>query len=339
VTDIIKGRTAARFVKALAATDNRAAAEAYVASTNWLGADRIKAAVSAITGSNEPALVAVGASFMEAVSMRTIVGRLQDRVRRLPLRTPMIRQTAGSTAVWVPEGGNIGLSRGAYVRDPGLPALKVAGASIVTRELVRDFATDMLVSRDLEQACAQAIDLAFANPGNAGVAGESPASVFYGATEIPSSGSTTAAFRADFLALVAAFDGNLDTAALVCDTTTALQIGLMPATMGASVIAVGGDSRLVGLPAFFSDTVPRDGGGMLGLIDLDRVEVVGMDQAELRVSREASVMMSDAPDEDSPAPMSLFQSNTVGLLALAYANWRAAPGAACFISGIDYTGA
>jgi HK97 family phage major capsid protein len=338
VNDTVKGRTAARFLKAKAATENNASAEAYVAATNWLAAERIKAAIGSVAGSNAPALMAVGADFMAGVSTRTIAGRVLDRVRRLPVNTPVIRQTVRHTADWVAEGNNVPVSRGVYVLDGALPLLKVAGMSAITKRLVEDYASDLLVTRDLQQVCAEALDLAFANPANAGTADEKPASVFYGTTAIASSGSTAAAFRADFLALVAAFDGNLDTAAIVTDTTTALQIGLMTATMGASVIAVGGDSRLVGLPAFFSDAVPRDGsGGMLGLIDLDRIDVVGMEQAELAIGRDATLMMSTDPETDAPRPVSMWQTNTVALMALAYANWRAAPGAACYISGTDYT--
>ncbi|MBH2010055.1 MAG: phage major capsid protein [Xanthomonadaceae bacterium] len=340
MNDIIKGRTAARYIKALAATENRGAAEAYAEATNWLGANKIKDAIGAVAGTNSPALLAVGADFMAAVSARTIAGRILDRVRRLPVNTPVIRQTGKHIASWVQEGHNIPMSRATFAVDASLPLLKVAGLTAVTKRLAEDYAADVLLTRDLQRVCAVAIDLAFADPGNAGVADEAPASVFHGATEIPSSGSTAAAFRADFLALVAAFNGNLDTAAIVCDTTTALQIGLMPATMGSSVIAVGGESRLMGLPAFFSDTVPRgDDGGILGLIDLDCIDVVGMDQAELAISRDATLMMSDNPDTDAPRPISMWQTNTIGLLASAYANWRAAPGSAAFISGTDYTGA
>jgi HK97 family phage major capsid protein len=339
------GRLATRYLKAIAATDNNLAAESFAEAMRWAEGDRVKAAVSAYTTNNAAALLPVGASFMAAVAPRTIVGRLMDRLRVLPARTPVVRQTGGATATWVKEGDAIAVQAGTFVRDPQLHLLKVAAISVLTKELSQAWDGEDLITRDLQRACAEALDAAFADPGNAGVAEESPASVFYGAPSVPSSGPTASDFRADFVALMNAFEGNLDTAALITDTTTALQLALIPDLVGDSLITVTGESRLVGMPMYFSTSVPRDsGGGFLGLLDLDRTDVVGLTQAELSVSREAAIQMDSAPTMSSTVPtatqvVSLFQVNSTGLLAAVYANWRTAPGAAAYISGVDYTGA
>lgn len=334
------GRLAARYLKAVSATDNFEQTLQFIDASRWIEGDRLKAAVSAYTTNNAEALITVGASFMAAVRARTLAGRLLNRVRKLPLNTPVIRQTAGARAVWVMEGNPIAMTAGTFVRDSALPELKVAGISVITRELTLASEADSLVSRDLERACAEALDLSFADPSNAGTVDESPASIFFGATSIPSSGPDASNFQSDFLALLEAFEGNLDTAAIICDTLTALQVSLLGQAIGDCQISLTGESRLVGLPVFFSTAVPRDSsGGMLGLVDLDRVDIVGMNRAELTVSREASIQMSDSPASGATNVVSLWQANGVGLLAQAYANWRAAPGAAVYISGTDYKGA
>lgn len=333
---IQKGLTAARYLKVKAAHTDDLSAAAHIDAARWLHGDTLKAAVAGFSSSNSPALQTIGGDFMAAVRERSIVGKLRERMRGVPLNTPVIRQTAGVNATWTAEGAPVAVERGTYVKDAPLELLKVCGISVVTKELAQAYGADRLISVDLEAACAAALDSAFTDPSNAGTPGKKPASVFSGASNVPSAGPGAAGFRADLNALLNGFGGNLDTSVVIADTATAVQL----ATMGLSNIEVDvtGESRLAGLPMVSSTAVPA---GFIGLVDLNRVDAVGMDSAELSVSREADVLMSDAPTMSSTTPtatqmVSLFQVGAVGLLASVPANWRAAPGAARYITGASY---
>jgi len=192
------------------------------------------------------------------------------------------------------------------------------------------------VLRDLARASVQAMDEAFADPSNAGVANEQPASVFYGAPSVVSTGDLVA----DMTALIDAYGGNLSTAAIVTSSKIAMQLGLLD--VGAS-INLAGESSFMGIPLVASDSTPEDsGGGMIGLIDQDRIALSGATTAELSVSTEASIQMLDNPTNNSLVPtattlVSLWQTNSVGLLSKIVVNWRAAPGAAAYMTGVDYS--
>jgi len=329
------GLLASRYLKSRAAGNPREA-EAFADAHRY--GDVVKAAVTAITSGNSPALLEVGADFMAAVRARSIVARALANMRKLPVNTPSVRQTAGARASWVTEGGAVPLSDGVYTKDAALDLLKVAAITPVSRELARAGTADLLLSRDLVAACAEAIDEAFCDPTNAGLAGNSPASVFYNASAGASAGPGAEGFRADVDELMAAFAGNLDTAALVCDSRTVMQL----AALEVGIRFNGREATFAGLPVLYSTAVPRAAnGGMLGLVDLDRVTVVGMEEAELAASREASLLMADNPDMSSVTPKAaqlvpMFQTGTIALMGTVYANWRAAPGAACYIGQVDY---
>lgn len=339
MNDFAAGRFAARYIKALAATNNVMAAESFVAATNWSDASRVKAAVSAMSTGNASALTPVGWDFLAAVRPRTILGRLRERARRLPFYTQTMRQTAGTRATWVREGGPIAVTAGAFTKDGALVPRKVAGIAVVTEELARASDADQILTRDLENACIAALDEAFADPANAGVADERPASVFYGAPVVPSSGSDAAALRADLLALLDAYEGDLSSATLITSNKVAMQIGLMPAFAGSTVIDLVGDSRLAGLPLLASDSTPTDtSGSILGIVDLNRLEIGGLTEAEVTTSMEAAIQMNDTPTPGATTLVSLYQTDSVGILAKIITNWRAAPGAAAYIGGADYRG-
>lgn len=330
------GLLASRYLKSLAGAENRREAEAFADGRRY--GDVVKAAVTAITGSNSPALLEVGADFMAAVRARSVVARALVHMRKLPVNTPTVRQTAGASASWVSEGLAVPLSNGVYTKDAALDLLKVAAITPVTLELARASSADLMLSRDLVAACAEAIDQAFCDPSNAGLAGNSPASVFYNASAGASAGPGAEGFRGDVDTLLASFTGNLDTAAIVCDTRTVMQL----AALDVGIRFDGKEATFAGLPVIYSTAVPRDSaGGMLGLVDLDRVTVVGMEGGELTASREASLLMDDNPDMSSVSPKAaqlvpMFQTGTVALMGAVYVNWRAAPGAAAYVTGADY---
>src|SRR5690606_24298497 len=89
-------------------------------------------------------------------------------------------------------------------------------ASMAALEAVGERA-ERALETDLRRALVAVLDDAFIAPGNAGVAGEVPASVTYGTAALASSGDAAA----DLKALIAAFGGDLTTASFVTDPVTA----------------------------------------------------------------------------------------------------------------------
>lgn len=128
--------------------------------------------------------------------------------------------------------------------------------------------------------------------------------------------------------------------AIVTSSKIAMQLGLLD--VGAS-INLAGESSFMGLPLVASDSAPADSsGGLIGIIDQDRIVLAGATEASLEVSREASIQMLDNPTNNSVTPtattmVSLWQTNSVGLLAKITVNWRAAPNSAAYLVGVDYS--
>lgn len=320
------GLLASRYLKSVAGADAPGQAARFAEERRY-GDTIVKAALGAASSSSAPALQEVHADFLAAVRARSLVGRLLPRLRRLPPRTPTIRQTGGTSATWVPEGASVPLTAGTFAKDASLQALKVAAIAATTRELARAGIADTLIGDDLIRECAAAVDAKFAST-DAAVTDTSPAGVFNGATT-----SASLDPRTDIDTLLSAI-ANVDNAVFITSTRTAAQLALMELAS----ISPHGESTLAGLPLYFSDAVPA----VLGLVDAARIELVGFDAAELDVSHEGTLVMDTAPDSSSTTPkaatqVSLWQTRTVGLSGEIFVNWRAAPGAAAYVTGVDYS--
>ena len=325
------GLLASRYLKSMAGADAPGQAARFAEERRY-GDTIVKAALGAASSSSAPALQEVHADFLAAVRARSLVGRLLPRLRRLPPRTPTIRQTGGTSATWVPEGASIPLTAGTFAKDVQLQVLKVAGIAATTREMARAGIADTLIGDDLIRACAAAVDAKFAST-DAAVTDTSPAGVFNGASAGSSAGHGADGARADVDALLAALVGNIDSAVFITNTRSAAQLAMLDL----AVLNPSGESTLAGLPLYFSDAVPA----VLGLVDAARIELVGFDAAELDVSHEGTLVMDTAPDSSSTTPkaatqVSLWQTGTVGLSGEIFVNWRAAPGAAAFVADVDY---
>ncbi|CAM3745503.1 phage major capsid protein [Bordetella tumulicola] len=325
------GRTAARFLKALAATSgNPIGASAFIDEKRWLDGPQIKAAVDMLTQGNTPSLQgSVGGDFMLAVRPATIIGRL-PLLRRVPVNIRLVYQTDGVRAYWVPERRNKPMSAGRFTDAGSIAARKVIALTVITEELARAGNGDDLITRDLQAAAVERLDSSFIDQANAGVVDEEPASITYGATAIP--GTTDPAV--DIRAALAAFNGRLESAAWIMHPTVAASLNLRGGAFE-TVNALGG--TLVGIPVVTSSAVPLDSNGSsITLLDQDSIEYAGLDGAQLRVSTEAAIEMESDPTTGASTLVSLYQTNSVGLIAEMYANWRARPGAVVVIQGASY---
>ncbi|MER9233637.1 phage major capsid protein [Mesorhizobium sp. M0622] len=291
----------------------------------------LRAAVASGTYADMGSDFAVAATaFFELVAQMSVVGRMAG-LRRVPLRTRLLSVVSGSTAYWVGEGKAKPVTRAVYASD-SLAPLKVAGLTVATIELLEspDLAAEMTIRADMLRAIVEAIDVAFLDPANAGVADVSPASITNGIVPIAASADA----GADLAALVAAFEGNLDSAYLI--TTPTLGASLSSADRP-NVGARGGE--LLGIPVLTSRSAPA---GAIILADAAGL-AAGEGEAEIRTSRAATIEMLDAAlvgDATTGAAaetVSLYQTNSVAILSERAINWQVArPGSVALITGAAY---
>ncbi|SSW73264.1 hypothetical protein AVE30378_05626 [Achromobacter veterisilvae] len=330
-----KGRLAARFIKAMAISKGMGSvAKGYIESTNWLDQAQLKAAVEAMTTGNSSSLARdVGADFIALVRPETILGRLAN-IRRVPFLTRLMRQTAGPKGHWVAEGNPKPVAASTFAKDEGLPPRKVVALSAMTDELAQASNAEDIISRDLAAATVEAMDLAFIDPANAGEPDERPASVIYGADSIPATSDPAADLKKATAALVAN-GGNLRTASWILHPDMAVALNMRGGAFE-TVGALGG--TIAGLPAITSSAVPLGSSGSpIALVDANGIQVGGNTDASLRTSTEASILMETDPESGASQLISLWQTDSLAMMAEIYVNWRVGrPGSTVYIDGADY---
>lgn len=338
-----RGRLAGRFLKTLILAGRQPdAIGGYLDVQRWVDGGTVKAAIGSLVVGDVGGRSAleVAHDFMTVVRSRSILGQLIDRklIRVIPDHTPLILQTTGAAAAWHAEGTAVALTGQVFERVPRMDLMRVSAASVATRDLLAADGFEERLLADLVSAVAEAIDGAFIDPSNSGSAVQ-PASVLFGAPSVNASGADAAAVVADLGDLLDTFGGRLVRSFFV--TTPALAARLVLLLPSAAISLVPGQEHLLGRPLLTSDSVPTDTSGtIVALVDGDRVEVAGMATAELDVSTEATVEMTDTPTTSSVTPaqaqlVSLWQTNCAGLLGTALLNWRASGGCA-FIGGANY---
>ena len=266
----------------------------------------------------------------------------------MPFRVPLIGQTSGGDGYWVGEGQAKPLTKFDFSRTT-LEPLKVANIAVASMEVVRDSSpsADVIIRDQLAAALRERLDIDFIDPAKASSAGVSPASILYGLSAIPATGTGDADdIRADIKALFGAFiaANNAPTSGVfVMSATTALALSLMQNPLGQSEfqgISMNGGT-LFGLPVIVSEYVPADSsGGIVALVNASDIYLGDEGGIDLSMSTEASLQMDNAPDNPTTAStvlVSLWQRNLVGFRAERAINWaprRAS--AAAYLSGVNW---
>jgi HK97 family phage major capsid protein len=332
------GRMAARLLKSLHATNGEARTAAmYASAQHW--ADQapivahLKNMVGGMTGA-ELLYTEVARDFSAAVRPRTILGRMLG-MRLAPLNVRVLTGIGGTSAGFVGRGAAIPVSR-ADIAGTTLRELKISGLTVVSTELfdaTNAGAEDLLIE-DLVAACAEACDAAFLDPGNTGIADEKPASVTSGVVALTSTGNTAGDIETDLTRMLdelIAAGSTLVNAVWVLSPRTAVYLASLRAT-GAiqiypTVSALGGTLR--GLPVLVSGNIASPGSPTVGhIILLDAAQIVYANDggAEITVSKQGSLQMTDVPtnNSDTGTPttvVSLFQSSAAAVKAVLYLNW------------------
>lgn len=275
-----------------------------------------KSAVAALTqeGTDPHAM-----EFFNLVFEKTIPGRLMG-IRRIPINVRVLAMVSGVQGYWVGEANPKPISR-PTLAGATLRSAKVAAIICATKESLQAGGAIMEagLQLDLERAVIAAIDEAFIDAANAGVADERPAAVTYDAPAIAATGDPSA----DLVALVSAFEGDLSSAVIVTDPVTATRYAtIRDAAGGFMFLDIGPrGGSLIGIPVITSRSSPQNSnGGQIALIDPTGI-AYGGEGITVNAYEHATLAMSDTPESD-PEMVSLWQTNTIAFKSEMFSNWE-----------------
>lgn len=258
--------------------------------------------------------------FLALAEQAAVIGKLA--LRRVPLNTRTTQMSTGFSAYWVGGGKATPLSKAALMGDTLTP-LKVLVLTAITKELLRNTSpiSEARLRADMIRAISEALDAAFIDPANAGVANVMPASITNGVSPIASSGNP----GTDIAALNAAFTGDYEAAAYVTDPTTAVQIALARDAAGSFAFPDAGPrgGSILGLPLIVSRSSPRDSsGGQLALVDASGIAYGAEGVRNVLGEHTSLEMVDDVTDPPTVEQVSMWQTNSVAILSEVSANWK-----------------
>lgn len=304
----------------------------------------LKAAVTAGSSSTMADLVipnVLATEFIDYLWHRTIIGRIPG-LRRVPFNIKVQRALTVASVNWVGEGKPKPLGRGT-LDTVTLGYYKIAGIVPLSDELVRfsNPSVEAMVRDQLANAIVQLMDHDFIDPEKAAVSNVSPASVTNGVSGVSATGTAYANLAADVGTALSNFDAaRIDTAGLVVvmNSRQARALSLMLNSLGQKLFPdlniTGG--TFLGYPVIVSGNVdyaedsPQEGDNIIFLNPSD-ILLADDGGVTIDLSREASVQMSDSPDDPASAStvmVSAFQQNLVLIRAERYVNWLKARDAA-----------
>lgn len=352
-----RGQSEIRAIKALAmAHGDIAGALAYAEGQAW-GSEVpriLMAATSGMTTSTDGAgLVGpMGTDLLSIVRPLTIIGKLQG-LRRVPFDIQLGTTTSASGANWVGEGKAAPLTRSTFSRiATTIPRLKVVAIVVVTEELAKSSTpnAESTLSKDFNDACVSAADVAFIDPANSGIANVKPASVTFGAPAFASTGATLAAIDADLGKLMDSLISRGSTLHFASWVLDPMAVSFLCRLRGSGGVLAypnltmqGG--TLLSLPVIVSGNVPNVGSpqsSSIALIDASRVWLAEDGAMAFDVSRATTLQQLDNPTQDitTPTPTtqtSMFQTNSVACRGTRFLNWQIAEaGAAAVLNLAPY---
>lgn len=331
--------TAGRFLQCLAMADHNAANAIDVVESRRFWADQpslataIRAAAVAPVGTGDfpPELGAVRDSFLAAMRPFSIPLQLSG-LRKTPMLTRVFIGQTGMVAAEVTEGQPIPVMRGDWSVTQLTPR-KFAGIVVQTLELMKSAsptASGAIVD-DLASAVAEAENFAFLNPSATG-------SVFFGATNFVSTGSTVSAVDADLQRLVGNVAGSyMPGTTLIMAAQTAAFLGTLRGSGGAAAYSGLGPQGgfLLGMPVLISSAMEFTGSPStraVGLLVPSQIFFADASDVRLSTASAASLQMSDAPVAGPAAHVSVFQTSSAATRAIKLSAWFARPnGTAYFV--------
>lgn len=264
-------------------------------------------------------------SFVEGLRSISVFDAMLPASRRVPLRSQLAVVTSTANGAATGEGALKPITQLALDAG-GLDPAKATAVTVVTDSLLR-FATSAalnLLNRELRGGVTAATNARFL------------ADLATGISPISSTGDPLVDLRA---ALAVVSTHGTSRLFWIVDPLRAVQLATFSGTNGEpafpTMSPVGGS--IAGVTVAVSDQVPEDSNGTLSLVvDADQV-AMGSETITLRASRYGDLVMDDAPGSGEQELVSLFQSNSVAILAERwFGSQRLRDSAVSTISGADY---
>lgn len=273
--------------------------------------------------------------FIDFLRPMTILGKFGTNgipnLTAVPFNVNIKGQSSGGAAYWVGEGKLKPMTSFDFT-DLQLYWSKVATIAAITQELLRVAtpSAETLVRNELANAIRERLDRDFVDPDKAADGNVSPASITNGLTPIDSSGGDLDGVDADVKAIMGKFIAanlSLSSGVWIMPTSIALALSLMRTALGnyayPNLTMTGG--TFMGLPVIVSDYAVVSGSPTSHIVILaNAADIYLADDGQVTVdaSTEASLEMSDDPENESGTVVSMFQANMVALRAERYINWK-----------------
>jgi HK97 family phage major capsid protein len=225
----------------------------------------------------------------------SIIGQLAPKMRRVPFRVKVSRETGtGTGGAWVAEGFSTPVAATAYdtLSQESYKAQKIV---VLTNELLRlgDPSAERTVRETTAAGVAGFLDSQFLTPTVTLSAGLRPAAITNGATAVTSTGSTAAAINADLSSMLAAITTTGAGLTWVMRPATAYKIA---ATIGGTA-AVDIPRSLFGIPMILSINSPQQ----VTLVDANCILYSDDNGIDIDSSENATLQMNDAPTDPETA--------------------------------------
>ena len=249
-------------------------------------------------------------AFVALMRSKSLLGRIPG-LRTVPFNVKVPVETGGANYQWISENAPKPASAMAFANGPTLAPLKHASIVAVSQELIELSVAGMegALRDTLINGCVAFTDKQFLDPAVAAVAGKNPASVTNGTTPV----TATASYQNDVTALLAAFfaaNPGAQDAVLITNAGHAAQIRSWNSGGGAGLPVIVSDAAL-------GNTIALNPHGIL----------VADAGCAVDISREASLQMSDTPDNPVLATtvlVSAFQMNMSFFRVERHVNWGVA---------------
>jgi HK97 family phage major capsid protein len=285
-------------------------------------------ATSATSGGPLAALRSYGAAFLGPVKLRTVLGRMIGVITAPPNTRIAAQNDTSTLADFVGESEPVPVAPLSF-ENFTLPPTKLAIASPFTRELARssDPAAGTIIEADLVRRVAGGTDVALLDPTRNAIPGVRPASLTFGATEVPSSGI----LDVDIALLLASISGGQPVAPyLAMSPRSALYLATRRGTNGERLFPDVGLSGgfVLGVPVLVASAgagdrvVAIDAAGVV-VTDLG-VELDAADAATLEMTTTPSNTPGGAGSPEAPVArsmVSLWQTNSIAIKAVRFVNW------------------
>ena len=231
----------------------------------------------------------------------SIIGALESRMRRVPFRTKVARETgSGTGGAWIGEGLATPVAATAY-DTLSQEAYKAGKIVVLSDELLRlgDPDAERTVRETVIAGVAAYLDSQFLTNTVTLSANLRPAAITNGATAVTSTGTTAAQINADLAGLLAAITTDGGGLVWIMKPMTAYRIA---ATIGGTA-AVDLPRTLFGIPLVLSINSPAQ----ITLVDAAHILYSDTGGFDVDISTQAAIQMDSAPT-DPPVAATVIES-------------------------------